>query len=129
MKYVILPFAAWVIAGCLKFAVNFIRRGKEAKSLIGYGGFPSTHTTILSSGVFSVGFSEGFQTPIFAFALSVLIITIIDAHGLRRHIGLHAKEINAAHNTNLRERMGHSYFEIFGGLVLGFALAYVVYLY
>ena len=127
MKYILLPFAAWIIAGSLKFAINFLRNGKKAKDLIGYGGFPSTHTTILSSGVFSVGFAEGFYSPIFAFALSVLIITTIDAHGLRRHVGLHAKEINKAHNANLRERMGHTYVEIFGGLVLGAALSYAAY--
>lgn len=128
MKYILLPFAAWITAGSLKFAINFMRNGKKAKDLIGYGGFPSTHTTILSSCVFLLGFSEGFTTPIFNLALGVLLINIIDAHGLRRHVGLHAKEINKAHNANLRERMGHSYFEILGGMVLGAVLGYAAYL-
>ena len=52
MKYILLPFFAWVIAGGTKFLINTVRFGKDSRSLIGYGGFPSTHTTIISSVVF-----------------------------------------------------------------------------
>ncbi len=132
MKYILLPFVAWLVAGCLKFFVNYLRHGSEAGKLIGYGGFPSTHTTVLSSVVFFTGFHEGFYTPIFSLGLGGLLILIIDAHGLRRKVGQQAQIINQlqyklyGNNINkLRERMGHSWLEILGGLALGFCLGYV----
>lgn len=130
MKYVLLPFVAWVTAGCLKFAINWLRHGRQAGRLIGYGGFPSTHTTVLSSVVFLVGFTEGFATPMFSLGLGALVILVIDAHGLRRKVGEQAAAINELRQyvglaaEPLRERMGHHWSEIAGGLVLGAALAW-----
>lgn len=125
MKYFLLPFVAWVVSGSIKFLVNQIRYGK-GKELIGYGGLPSTHTTIISSAVFFYGFSEGFLNPTFTLGLSVLLLFIMDAHNLRRKIGVHAEVLNSLQNKIvLRERMGHTLPEIFCGLVLGAALGFI----
>lgn len=124
MIYILLPFIAWVTAGCTKFAINYFRFGRNAKKLIGYGGFPSTHTTILSSVVFFAGFKEGFATPLFSLGLGSLLILVIDAHGLRRKVGEQAQVLNKLQEEKvLRERMGHSWLEIGGGLILGAILA------
>lgn len=132
MIYILLPFVAWVIAGCCKFVVNFFRHGSKAKALIGYGGFPSTHTTVLSSVLFLEGFSEGFCTAYFSFGVGVLLLMIIDAHGLRRKVGEQAAAINKLQEKlygeefkPLRERMGHQWHEIGGGLLLGLALGWL----
>ena len=127
MKYILLPFAAWVISGSLKFLINAIRFGglKGGKKLIGYGGLPSTHTTIISSAVFFYGFSEGFFTPTFTLGLSVMMLFIMDAHNLRRKIGVHAEILNKLQSeTVLRERMGHTWLEISCGIILGAAIGY-----
>lgn len=125
MKYFLLPFVAWVVSGSLKFLVNQIRYGK-GKELIGYGGLPSTHTTIISSAVFFYGFNEGFLNPTFTLGLSVMLLFIMDAHNLRRKIGVHAEVLNSLQNKIvLRERMGHTWLEIFCGLVLGAALGFI----
>lgn len=132
MIYVMLPLLAWIIAGCCKFAVNFLRNGRQAKQLIGYGGFPSTHTTVLSSVVFFAGFQLGWHSPVVTLGLGALVILIIDAHGLRRKVGEQAailnrlqQKVDPEHVTLLRERMGHSWIEIGGGLALGAFLAWV----
>lgn len=132
MIYILLPFLAWGIAGCCKFAVNVLRHGREAKQLIGYGGFPSTHTTVLSSVVFFTGWHIGWQSPIFTLGLGTLVILIIDAHGLRRQVGEQAavlnrlqQKVDPKHVILLRERMGHSWPEIGGGLVLGAFLGWL----
>lgn len=132
MKYILLPFIAWITAGSCKFLLNYLRHGREAGKLIGYGGFPSTHTTVLSSVVFLTGFQEGFYSPLFSFGLGTLLILIIDAHGLRNKVGLQAKIINQLqqklYGNNvilLREHMGHSWLEIFGGLLLGIFLGWM----
>lgn len=125
MKFILLPFVAWIISGSLKFLVNQIRFGAGRK-LIGYGGLPSTHTTIISAAVFFCGFSEGFFTPTFTLGLSVLLLFIMDAHNLRRKIGSHAEILNRLQSEIiLRERMGHSWLEIFCGLILGAALGFI----
>lgn len=109
MKYILMPFIAWLTSGTLKFIINSIKFGRKAKDLIGYGGFPSTHTAILSSTVFLCGFSEGFNTPTFSLGLAILIIVMFDAHGLRRKL-----------------HIGHSWAEIFAGLLLGAILARIM---
>lgn len=127
MKYVLTPFVAWAAAGSLKFLINYIRFGKSATGLIGYGGFPSTHTTVLSSTVFLAGLTEGFDTPLFSLGLAVLIVLVIDAHGLRRKVGEQAGLLNKIYpGANLRERMGHSWAEIAGGLALGGLITYII---
>lgn len=128
MKYFLLPFVAWIVSGSLKFLINSIRAGglSEGKKLIGYGGLPSTHTTIISSAVFFYGFSEGFFNPTFTLGLSVMMLFIMDAHNLRIKIGKHAEVLNKLQNEIvLRERMGHKWIEIFCGLILGMFLGYI----
>ena len=127
MKYILLPFAAWIVSGSLKFLVNFSKHGLlSAKKLIGYGGLPSTHTTIISSVVFLNGFSEGFFTPQFSLGLGVMMLFIMDAHNMRRKIGDHAKVLNQLQKEIiLRERMGHTWIEIICGLILGASLGYI----
>ena len=108
MKFILMPFIAWVTSGSLKFIINSIRFG-DARKRIGYGGLPSTHTAILSSTVFLSGFSEGFNTPIFSLGTAILLLIMFDAHGLRQKL-----------------KIGHTWTEIFAGLLLGLVLAYVV---
>ena len=132
MMYLFTPILAWLIAGTMKYCINYMRFGNGAKSLIGNGGFPSNHTTIVSSAAMLIGFEEGFNTPIFTLGIAITIIVIIDATGLRRHVGYHAQHINLLmHEANykkLRERMGHTKFEVLGGLALGSVLAYLIHI-
>jgi acid phosphatase family membrane protein YuiD len=133
MIYGLAPFIAWLIAGCMKFAVNYIRFGGDARNRIGNGGFPSNHTTIMTTVVMLIGFHEGFSTPSFSLGVAITFIVIIDATGLRRHVGRHAshlnqisKEQNNILNINHRESMGHNKIEVFGGLILGIILGFIL---
>ena len=129
--YIIVPFIAWFICGLIKFLINLIRFGfSEAIKKIGYGNFPSNHTCIVSTSVFLIGYDYGFNSSIFALGLSVLFVIIIDAKGLRREVGRHSvclnklfKQTNIEIPEKVRETMGHKYYEILGGLVLGFLVA------
>ena len=130
--YPIVPVFAWLVAGTTKFIVNYIRFRKEAVALIGNGGFPSTHTTVISSTVFFAGLVEGIFNPIFSLGLAVLMITVFDAMGLRRAVGKQAAVLNQSvipEKTleRLRERQGHTPFEVLGGLLVGFLSAFFLY--
>jgi len=132
MKYALVPLMAWLMAGTLKFIVNFIRFRGQAVRLIGNGGFPSNHTTIMSSTVFLIGLSEGVNTPMFGLGLAILFIIVIDAMGIRQAVGKQARVINhhllRENNQEplLRERQGHTPVEVLGGLVVGLIVATIM---
>lgn len=125
--YAIAPFIAWLVAGSLKFIINHIRFD-NAKERIGNGGFPSNHSTICMTTTMLIGFNEGFLSPVFGLGIALTFIVIIDAMGLRRHVGRQAQRINILHSdaAPLRESMGHSRYEVLGGIVLGTLLGYLL---
>ena len=132
-SYLITPFLAWLVAGCLKFLINSIKAKQLAFGLIGYGGMPSNHSAIVSSMVALIGFKEGIDVPAFGVALTLAFIVMLDANSLRRAVGKHAVAINdlSRHKPEyqpLRERMGHTKLEILGGVVVGFVVGYLIYI-
>lgn len=129
--YLISPFCAWLVAGSLKFVVNSIRARRLAFGLIGYGGFPSNHSAIVSCTTALIAFKEGVANPAFAVALTLSFIVVLDAHSLRRQVGKQAVAINRLaskihEHKKLRERMGHSFGEIVGGVLVGVTVAFVL---
>lgn len=131
VSYALTPFLAWLVAGVMKFSINSIKAGKPAFGLIGYGGLPSNHSSIVSSMAALIAFKEGIGHPAFGVAVTLAFIVMLDANSLRRQVGRHAEAINrladgqAEHQT-LRERMGHTRLEIGAGIVVGIAVAAVV---
>ena len=130
-SYLITPFLAWLVAGCLKFLINSIKAKQLAFGLIGYGGMPSNHSAIVSSMVALIAFKDGIDVPAFGVALTLAFIVMLDANSLRRAVGKHAVEINKLARNDpeyqlLRERMGHTKFEILGGVSVGFLVGFTV---
>ncbi|HWR40013.1 MAG TPA: divergent PAP2 family protein [Patescibacteria group bacterium] len=132
MWYIVMPLLAWLVAGSVKFVVNYCRFGRQAIGLVGNGGFPSTHTTVAAGTVGLIVLREGLQSPVVGLGIAFLLITVIDAMGLRRAVGRQASRINQlekqAGRTDrpLRERQGHTPLEVLGGAVLGMLLALLV---
>lgn len=130
LSYLITPFFAWLVAGCAKFAINTLRAKRLAFDLIGYGGMPSNHSSIVSSAAAIIAFNEGLQEPALVVALALAFIVILDASSLRQQVGKHAKAINVLNKDKvekpLRERMGHTRLEILAGIVTGIASAWCV---
>jgi acid phosphatase family membrane protein YuiD len=117
------PFLAWLVAGGVKFVVNCWRERRWAFELIGYGGWPSNHSCIVSSVATVVGLNSGLQSSSFLVALGLAFIVVIDAMGLRRQVGKQAAAINELDSqVNLRTRMGHSRWEVLSGLAVGFVV-------
>ena len=140
LSYAITPFAAWLVAGISKFAINSLKAGKPAFGLIGYGGMPSNHSAIVSSMAALIALREGIDHPAFGVALTLAFIVMLDANSLRRQVGKHAEAINRlqtyqTHTASagqptaqpLRERMGHTRWEILAGVGVGVLVAWVIY--
>lgn len=138
MPYFIAPIIGWFVSGTIKYIINYFRYEGKAKEHIGTGGFPSTHTTVITAPTVLIGLKEGFTSPIFGLAVAVMIIVIVimNATGLRREVGKHAKILNKIVNkersnteesfTKQREKVGHSWVEIIGGLVLGIIIGIIL---
>lgn len=131
ISYALTPFVAWFVAGVLKFAINSFKAKRPAFDLIGYGGAPSNHSTIVSSMAALIAFKEGIGHAVFGVAVTVAFIVILDANSLRRQVGKHAEAINklsvsGTDHKPLRERMGHTRFEIAVGILLGICVAAII---
>lgn len=127
MNYLIVLLITWLINGSLKFAVNLFFHKSKAISLVGYGGFPSTHTAVVVSMLSYVGFSHGFDNPVIAALLVLLWVTINDAASLRIRIGKHAEHLNEIDpEKSHRERIGHKMHEIVAGAIVGGAIGYAL---
>ncbi len=133
LSYFVTPFFAWLVAGCAKFAINTIKAKRFAFDLIGYGGLPSNHSSIVSSAAAIIAFNEGLQEPALVVALALAFIVILDASSLRQQVGKHAKAINTLNEGDsiprLRERMGHTRLEIAAGIITGICSAGLVHIY
>ena len=131
LTYAIIPFAAWLIAGSLKFCINSLKAKKLAFGLIGYGGLPSNHSAIVSSVAALIAFKEGIANSAFSVALALAFIVILDAGSLRKQVGKHATTLNQlTQNSDKpalhRERIGHTRLEIAAGIAVGVIVAKVV---
>ena len=131
LSYLLTPFLAWLVAGVLKFTINSIRAGKPAFGLIGYGGLPSNHSAIVSSMAALIALKDGMGTPAFGVAVTLAFVVMLDANSLRQQVGKHATAINklaadTADHQALRERIGHTRWEIAAGIAVGIAVAAVV---
>lgn len=122
--YLLTPFVAWLFSGFIKFFINCIFYKDNALKLIGYGGFPSTHSAIVSSSTVLIFIDKSFTDSALLVSVTLMFIVCLDAVGLRKEIELHAKILNkllnkSKHNFSLRERIGHSFLDIFGGILIG----------
>ncbi len=139
-NYVLIAaLTAWFIAQMLKVPVEYFQTRKlNWALLVQPGGMPSSHSALIVGIAHAIGLSVGFSTPLFALAFAMCMIVIYDATGIRRQAGKHAELINAMINDlaagnplkqeQLREVLGHTPLEVLGGIVLGVAVAQVVWL-
>ncbi len=128
LSYALTPLLAWLVAGVLKFGVNSLRAGRPAFDLIGYGGLPSNHSTIVTSMAVLIALKEGIAHPAFGVAVALAFVVMMDAASLRRQVGRQAAAINRMAGSGpghapLRERLGHSRLEIAAGVLVGAAVA------
>ncbi|XP_022861933.1 uncharacterized protein LOC111382255 isoform X1 [Olea europaea var. sylvestris] len=78
----------------------------DFKAVVHAGGFPSTHSSVIFSTVLlmheiavvatatSLGLERGFSDVIFGLAVVYAGLVMYDAQGVRREVGIHAKELN-----------------------------------
>ena len=131
-------FWGWFSAQAIKFLWQLIRyRTLRLERLVGSGGFPSSHTSFVISTTTALYFKNNGITDLFVVALVFSIVVMYDASGVRREAGRQAQILNqiveyfSKRNipVALKELLGHTPIEVFGGLILGILVAYIQYFY
>jgi acid phosphatase family membrane protein YuiD len=134
--------AACGIAQLSKLAVELVRHGRWRPAvLLETGGMPSSHSALMTGSSAAIGWSEGFQSPLFALAAALSFVILYDASGVRRAAGLTAQRLNglpaslweapavdvavagvaagAVALKPLKENLGHTRTEVLVGSLLG----------
>jgi len=131
---------AWFFAQLIKFVISFWQNKKPDWGLfMSTGGFPSSHVATVGALATSMGLNFGFDSGLFATALIMTSVVISDARGIRQAAGKQAKALNQIMEDlyqnkglkieRLKELLGHTALEIFGGAVLGALVAVLLYNY
>lgn len=131
--------AAFLVAQFLKFLLNaIIHRRFSAERLRGDGGMPSAHSATVTALAIMIGYTEGFDSGLFAVALVFAVIVMHDAMGVRRETEKQTSSILqlfSALNDLLQEKdkivqqeklkrlVGHSPLQVFFGILTGTLVA------
>ncbi len=95
------------------------------------GGMPSSHSALVTSICTTIAFRNGVTSDLFMLALTLMLVVIRDAFGVRRSSGIQAKKLNQL-GTQLEEKKvidkyesvkevdGHTPMQVIFGCCLGF---------
>jgi acid phosphatase family membrane protein YuiD len=126
------------LAQLLKLPLEYLRTKEWNWSLVlGTGGMPSSHSAMVTAAAVGIGHYMGFDTPVFGLAFAIASVVIYDATNIRRQAGFHAHQINRIFKevfegktkpleeyNELKEVLGHSPAEAFGGMALGILVSF-----
>ena len=117
-------FWGWFTAQAIKFVWQLLRHGKfRPERLVGSGGFPSSHTSFVIATTTAIYLKNG----------------VTDPSGVRLEAGRQAQILNQivdyftkknipvviTRKEALKELLGHTPIEVFGGLILGILVAFI----
>jgi acid phosphatase family membrane protein YuiD len=90
-----LCFIAWASAQLIKTVLEWMGNGSlHMERLVGSGGMPSSHSSMVCALVIGMARLEGFGSPLFAFTMAFAGVVLYDAMGVRRAAGEQAKALN-----------------------------------
>ena len=128
-----------VFAQVLKPVVLYLRTQKlDVHQCIACGGFPSSHTSFVIATTTAIYLKNG-VTDLFILSLVFSIVVMYDASGVRLEAGRQAQILNQivdyftkknipvviTRKEALKELLGHTPIEVFGGLILGILVAFI----
>ena len=134
-KILLFSFISLTLAQFLKI---FTIKPFSITNIIGSGGFPSSHSSFVSTLTVLIGLKYGFKSDLFAIVLIFSLIVTYDASGVRRAVGEQANVLNRLINhlniknierdpeilkEDLKELIGHTPIEVFAGVLLGVLVA------
>ena len=143
---------SWLAAQIIKTVLHAIKmRSFNPERIVGAGGMPSSHSSLVVSVALYTLRAEGFESPVFALSIILAGVVIYDAMSVRYNAGLHAKELNRmrkeidemddelsqlcgaddddldeiTQRKDLKEFLGHTPIEVLAGSLLGILISMV----
>ena len=122
---------SWAIAQGLKVILTLIISKRfDSSRVLGSGGMPSSHSSMVCAMLMVIGFREGFTSSVFALAFCFAGVVMYDAAGVRRSTGKNAAVLNhlldglagngyVFDEERLKELVGHTPIQVFAGALLG----------
>ena len=121
---------AWILAQVIKMVYYYRQFHRlNFRLLVGTGGMPSAHSSLVSCLATVIGIKEGFESTFFIISLFLAIIIMSDAAGVRRAAGKQAEVLNqlsdeiyagkGIRQERLKELLGHSPRQVFAGCFVG----------
>ncbi len=130
-------FLGWCTAQIIKMVRGAIKmKTVDFTYLLSTGGMPSAHSALVMSLFVSLGLGIGWAAPVTIVASVFAAITMFDAATVRRAAGLQARCLNKMvalfkeeHKFSfkpLKELLGHTRTEVYGGMLTGTLVAVVI---
>ncbi len=134
---------SWFSAQLIKTLLFYLQNGiLQAERMVGAGGMPSAHSAFVCSITIAIAKKVGYSSPEFALALAFACVVMYDAMGVRRAAGEQAKVLNRIvddwmneeddeenplreNGKRLKEKVGHTPFEVLSGALLGILMAMI----
>jgi acid phosphatase family membrane protein YuiD len=137
-RVAVAALAAGLTAQMLKVVIELVRtRRLDLLRFFDNGGMPSSHTATVTTLTIGVGHEAGIGSSIFAITFLFSLYFIFEAAGLRQEVGNQARvlneladEVRQTHHLDrerLKELVGHTWGEVFGGFLYGVLLSMVVF--
>ncbi len=119
-----------LFAQMIKVVIDLLKTKRlHLTKLLDTGGMPSSHTSLVTTLTIGVGAKTGLDSSLFSVTLIFSLYFIFEATGLRQEVGKQARVLNemvdeilVTHHFNasrLKELVGHTWGEVFVGLILG----------
>lgn len=134
----IASLASGLFAQFLKVVVGLIRtRRLRLERFFDTGGMPSSHTALVTTLTIGVGLHSGMTSAVFSITLIFGMYVVFEAAGLRQEVGKQARvlnelvdEVRVTHHLSrarLKELVGHTWWEVTVGFVVGVLVALVAF--
>lgn len=143
---IISAIASIILAQLLKPLIHYFLSGEwDLQLIFTSGGFPSSHTAGVTACALAVGLRDNFSSNLFAVTLVFSLVIAYDAMNVRYYAGQNIqitrqliKDItelsqikldDPIYFTKMKSVLGHKGFEVIGGVILGLAVAGVLFLF
>ncbi len=129
---------AWFLAQFIKIIIElFVYKRLDFHRIMGSGGMPSSHSSLVCCLAVSVGRQVGLDQPLFAVAVVFAFIVMYDALNVRRAAGEQARVLNymmlnwkdmkpEMFGKELKELLGHTPIQVVAGAAMGIAIGLFV---
>ena len=136
-KVLMVALVSWAVAQGSKVLIEVLSYRKvDLKRFVGSGGMPSSHSAFVMALSTGIGKLEGWESPLFAIAMSFAFVVMYDAAGVRRAAGKQAEILNiiikdviehkVLKEERLKELIGHTPIEVIIGGIIGVITANIM---